>query len=90
MCFTVNVNLIKEELENLYGATLIDTDKHRASTIIMPSAFLLFLLSAPGILQKLNFYNTIISRSELRSNLSPLYQSTLLKWRCAFYCATNS
>lgn len=31
MCFTVNVNLIKEELENRYGATLIDTDKYRPS-----------------------------------------------------------
>jgi len=29
MCFTVNVNLIKEELENRYGATLIDPDKNR-------------------------------------------------------------
>ncbi len=24
MCFSVNVNLVKEELENRYGATLID------------------------------------------------------------------
>jgi putative SOS response-associated peptidase YedK len=31
MCFTVNVNLIKEELENRYGATLIDIDKYRPS-----------------------------------------------------------
>jgi putative SOS response-associated peptidase YedK len=31
MCFTVNVNLIKEELENRYGATLIDPDKYRPS-----------------------------------------------------------
>lgn len=31
MCFTVNVNLVKEELENRYGATLIDTDKYRPS-----------------------------------------------------------
>jgi len=31
MCFTVNVNLIKEELENRYGATLIDHDKYRPS-----------------------------------------------------------
>ncbi len=29
MCFTVNVNIIKEELENRYGATLIDPDKYR-------------------------------------------------------------
>jgi putative SOS response-associated peptidase YedK len=31
MCFTVNVNLIKEELENRYNATLIDHDKYRPS-----------------------------------------------------------
>ena len=31
MCFTVNVNLIKEELENRYGATLIDHDNYRPS-----------------------------------------------------------
>lgn len=31
MCFTINVNLIKEELENRYGATLIDPEKYRPS-----------------------------------------------------------
>ena len=31
MCFSVNVNLIKEELENRYGANLIDPDKYRPS-----------------------------------------------------------
>lgn len=31
MCFSVNVNLVKEELENRFGATLIDTDKYRPS-----------------------------------------------------------
>ncbi len=31
MCFTVNVNLVKEELENRYGADLIDPDKYRPS-----------------------------------------------------------
>jgi putative SOS response-associated peptidase YedK len=31
MCFTVNLNIIKEELENRYGATLIDPDKYRPS-----------------------------------------------------------
>lgn len=31
MCFTVNVNLVKEELENRYGATLLDPDKYRPS-----------------------------------------------------------
>lgn len=31
MCFTVNVNLIKEELENRYGATLIDPESYRPS-----------------------------------------------------------
>jgi putative SOS response-associated peptidase YedK len=31
MCFTVNVNLVKEELESRYGATLIDPDKYRPS-----------------------------------------------------------
>jgi len=31
MCFSVNVNLIKEELENRFGATLIDPDKYRPS-----------------------------------------------------------
>lgn len=31
MCFSVNVNIVKEELENRYGATLIDRDKYRPS-----------------------------------------------------------
>ncbi|MGC1389924.1 MAG: SOS response-associated peptidase [Bacteroidales bacterium] len=31
MCFTVNVNLIREELEDRYGAILIDPDKYRPS-----------------------------------------------------------
>ena len=31
MCFSVNVNLVKEELENRYGATLIDPDKYQPS-----------------------------------------------------------
>src|SRR5512133_2807478 len=31
MCFSVNVNLIKEELENRYNAVLIDPDKYRPS-----------------------------------------------------------
>jgi putative SOS response-associated peptidase YedK len=31
MCFSVNVNLIKEELKNRYGATLIDPYKYRPS-----------------------------------------------------------
>jgi len=31
MCFTVNVNLIKEELENRFGANLIDPDNYRPS-----------------------------------------------------------
>lgn len=31
MCFSVNVNLIKEELENRYGAVLIDPDNYRPS-----------------------------------------------------------
>ena len=31
MCFSVNVNLIKEELESRYDATLIDRDKYRPS-----------------------------------------------------------
>jgi len=31
MCFTVNVNLIREELENRYNADLIDHDKYRPS-----------------------------------------------------------
>jgi putative SOS response-associated peptidase YedK len=31
MCFSVNVNLVKEELEGRYGATLIDQDKYRPS-----------------------------------------------------------
>jgi putative SOS response-associated peptidase YedK len=31
MCFTVNVNIVKEELEQRYGATLIDHDKYRPS-----------------------------------------------------------
>jgi putative SOS response-associated peptidase YedK len=31
MCFSVNVNLVKEELEYRYGATLIDHEKYRPS-----------------------------------------------------------
>jgi putative SOS response-associated peptidase YedK len=31
MCFTVNVNIVREELEERYGATLIDHDKYRPS-----------------------------------------------------------
>ena len=31
MCFSVNVNLIKEELESRYGATFLDPDKYRPS-----------------------------------------------------------
>jgi putative SOS response-associated peptidase YedK len=31
VCFTVNVNIVKEELEKRYGAILIDPDKYRPS-----------------------------------------------------------
>jgi len=31
MCFSVNLNLVKEELETRYGAKLIDPDKYRPS-----------------------------------------------------------
>jgi putative SOS response-associated peptidase YedK len=31
MCFSVNVNLVKEELENRYGATLTDPEKYNPS-----------------------------------------------------------
>jgi len=31
MCFTVNVNIVKEELEERYGSELIDHDKYRPS-----------------------------------------------------------
>lgn len=31
MCFSVNVNIVKEELESRYGASLIDPDKYRPS-----------------------------------------------------------
>lgn len=31
MCFTVNVNIIKEELEKRYGGTFIDHENHRPS-----------------------------------------------------------
>lgn len=31
MCFTVNVNLVKEELENRYGATFLDPGKYSPS-----------------------------------------------------------
>ena len=31
MCFTVNVNLVKEELENRFGASFLDPDKYRPS-----------------------------------------------------------
>lgn len=58
MCFTVNVNLIKEELENRYGATLIDHDKYRPSYYY--NAFALPLLPAvcsedPSLIQMLQW-----------------------------------
>ncbi len=31
MCFSVNVNLVKDELENRYGATFLDPDNYRPS-----------------------------------------------------------
>jgi putative SOS response-associated peptidase YedK len=31
MCFSVNVNLVKEELENRFGATFLDPDKYHPS-----------------------------------------------------------
>jgi putative SOS response-associated peptidase YedK len=31
MCFSVNVNLVKEELENRYGATFLDPEKYHPS-----------------------------------------------------------
>jgi putative SOS response-associated peptidase YedK len=31
MCFTVNINLVKEELESIYGRTFIDHEKYRPS-----------------------------------------------------------
>ena len=31
MCFTVNVNIVKEELEKRYGAVLNDPDAYRPS-----------------------------------------------------------
>jgi putative SOS response-associated peptidase YedK len=31
MCFSVNTNLVKEELENRYGSTFLDPDKYRPS-----------------------------------------------------------
>jgi putative SOS response-associated peptidase YedK len=31
MCFSVNVNLVKEELENRYGATFLDPDRYSPS-----------------------------------------------------------
>jgi putative SOS response-associated peptidase YedK len=31
MCFTVSVNIVREEIEQRYGATLIDHDKYRPS-----------------------------------------------------------
>jgi putative SOS response-associated peptidase YedK len=31
MCFSVNVNLVKEEIESRFGATLIDPEKYRPS-----------------------------------------------------------
>ncbi|HEX2969002.1 MAG TPA: SOS response-associated peptidase [Bacteroidales bacterium] len=39
MCFSVNVNLVKEELENRYGASLIDPDKYRPSYYYHAFAF---------------------------------------------------
>jgi putative SOS response-associated peptidase YedK len=39
MCFTVNVNLVKEELERRYGATFIDPDKYHPSYYYHAFAF---------------------------------------------------
>jgi putative SOS response-associated peptidase YedK len=39
MCFTVNVNLVKEELENRYGATFLDPDKYHPSYYYHAFAF---------------------------------------------------
>ena len=39
MCFTVNVNLVREELEGRYGATLIDHDKYRPSYYYQAHSF---------------------------------------------------
>jgi putative SOS response-associated peptidase YedK len=39
MCFTVNVNLVKEELQSRYGATLIDPDNYRPSYYYHAFAF---------------------------------------------------
>ena len=39
MCFSVNVNLVKEELENRYGATFLDPDKYRPSYYYHAFAF---------------------------------------------------
>ena len=42
MCFSVNVNLVRDELENRYGASFPDRDRYSQAIIIMLSAFLNF------------------------------------------------
>ena len=39
MCFSVNVNLVKEELENRYGATFLDPEKYHPSYYYHAFAF---------------------------------------------------
>jgi len=39
MCFTVNVNIIKEELESRYGSSLLDPDKYNPSYYYHAFAF---------------------------------------------------
>lgn len=56
MCFSVNVNLVKEELENRYGATLIDPDKYRPSYYYHAFAIPEMPVVCSGDRSKINLY----------------------------------
>ncbi|HNX65332.1 MAG TPA: SOS response-associated peptidase [Bacteroidales bacterium] len=58
MCFTVSVNIVKEELEHRYGAQLIDPDKYRPSYYYHAQSLPLMPVvcnNSPGRIELLNW-----------------------------------
>jgi putative SOS response-associated peptidase YedK len=58
MCFTVSVNIVKEELEHRYGAKLIDPDKYRPSYYYHAQSLPLMPVvcnNSPGQIEMLNW-----------------------------------
>jgi putative SOS response-associated peptidase YedK len=68
MCFTVNVNLVKEELENRYGATLIDHDKYRPSYYYHAFGFPDLPAICSGVPGKINLLKWGLIPSWVRDN----------------------